>query len=230
MIALSNHIRRFAKVVAGNDLFVSKEIDVDYSVLGSKYGKWPLVTRHTSEHSVIYSFGVGEDISFDLQAIDLFQCPVFAFDPTPKAVHWIRQQQTPPLFHFIELGLGTAIGEMSFHCPRTEAHVSYTVSNRKGVTTKAVVAQVADLRTIMHRLHHSRIDVLKMDVEGSEYAVIDNLADQGCLPQQLMIEFHHGIYGYGTADTRKALATLKNLGYRRYYVSETGRELAFLFC
>jgi hypothetical protein len=45
-----------------------------------------------------------------------------------------------------------------------------------------------------------------------------------------MIEFHHGMYGYRPVDTKKALATLSKLGYRRYYVSDTGRELGFLFC
>jgi FkbM family methyltransferase len=228
MNAIPHRIRRIAKVVAGNDLFVSKEIDVKYAVLGSEYGCWPLVTSNTSDKTVIYSFGVGEDISFDLHAIDLFRCPVFAFDPTPRAVQWIGQQQTPPQFHFMELGIGAAVGEMSFHSPTTPAHVSYTVSDRRAASTKPVVARVANLRAIMQRLNHSQIDVLKMDVEGAEYAVIDNLADQGCLPQQLMVEFHHGMYGYVSADTKKALATLSALGYRRYYISETGREFAFL--
>jgi FkbM family methyltransferase len=230
MSEISHRIRRFAKVVAGTDLFVLKEVDVEYTVLGSEYGRWPLVTSKTSENSVIYSFGVGEDISFDLRAIDLFRCPVFAFDPTPKAVRWIRQQHTPPQFHFLELGLGPTVGEMTFHSPKTESHVSYTASDRASATTKSVVAPVADLRTIMQRLNHRRIDVLKMDVEGVEYAVIDTLSEQGFLPQQLMIEFHHGMYGYRPFDTKKALATLRKLGYRRYYVSETGRELGFLAC
>jgi FkbM family methyltransferase len=228
MKGMSNRIRRFAKLLAGNDLFLSKEIDVDYAVLGSEYGRWPLVPGNTSERSVIYSFGVGQDISFDLRAIDLFGCPVFAFDPTPKAVTWIRQQATPPQFHFMELGIGASVGEMSFQAPRTATHVSYTVSDRTSSPAKPIVAQVANLRTIMQRLNHARVDVLKMDVEGAEYAVIDNLAEQGCLPQQLMIEFHHGMYGYVPGDTRKALSTLSRLGYRRYYISETGREVAFL--
>jgi FkbM family methyltransferase len=230
MTVIPNPIRRLAKVVTGNDIFVSKEIDVDHTVLGSEYGRWPLATRHTSEKSVIYSFGVGEDISFDLCAIDLFRCSVFAFDPTPKAVRWIRQQHTPPQFHFMELGIGATVGEMLFRSPKAEAHVSYTVSDREATTKNTVVAQVADLRTIMQRLHHPRIDILKMDVEGAEYAVIDNFATQGCFPQQLMIEFHHGVYGYGPSDTKRALATLRSLGYRRYYVSDTGREIGFLWC
>ena len=166
MKGIPHRIRRFAKVVAGHDLFVSKEIDVEHTVLGSEYGRWPLVTGQTSRDSVIYSFGVGEDISFDLQAIDLFRCPVFAFDPTPKAVQWIRQQKTPSQFHFAELGIAATVGEMWFQAPKTAAHVSYTVSDRRGPNKKSVVAQVADLRTIMRRFHHRQIDVLKMDVES----------------------------------------------------------------
>jgi FkbM family methyltransferase len=34
----------------------------------------------------------------------------------------------------------------------------------------------------VQRPHHSGIDVLKMDIEGAEYAVIDNLREQGFLP------------------------------------------------
>jgi hypothetical protein len=37
-----------------------------------------------------------------------------------------------------------------------------------------------------------------------------------------------GLDAYRPADTKKALATLSKLGYRRYYVSDTGRELGFL--
>jgi FkbM family methyltransferase len=230
MIEISNRIRRFAKLVVGAGLFLPKEVEVDYKVLGSEYGRWPLVRDKTSEHSVVYSFGVGQDISFDLQAIQLFQCRVFAFDPTPKAVQWIRQQHTPPQFQFFELGIGASVREMTFHAPKTESHVSYTVSDRATPTRNSVVAPAADLRTIMQRLHHPRIDVLKLDVEGAEYAVVDSLGEQNNLPPQVMIEFHHGMYGYRLSDTKRALATLNSIGYRRYYVSESGRELGFVLC
>ena len=49
MTAISHRIRRLAKVAAGTDLFVPKEVDVAYTVLGSEYGRWPLVTSQTSE-------------------------------------------------------------------------------------------------------------------------------------------------------------------------------------
>jgi FkbM family methyltransferase len=226
---LSHGLRRLAKFVAGQDFFVSAEIDVDHVVLGSEYGRWPLIPGPLTAASVVYSFGVGQDISFDLRVIDLFRCSVFAFDPTPKAVQWIRRQNTPPQFHFMELGIGAAAGEMVFHSPRTPGHTSYTVSDRSPAATSTITAPVADLPTIMRRLRHDRIDVIKMDVEGSEYAVIDNLSQQrGCLPQQLMVEFHHGMYGYTPRDTKQALDSLAQLGYRRYYVAGTGREFGFL--
>jgi len=70
--------------------------------------------------------------------------------------------------------------------------------------------------------------VLGYFVEGAEYAMIDSLCYQGILPQQLMMEFTTGCAGYRLSDTKKALATLRSVGYRRCYISESGRELGFL--
>ena len=39
-----------------------------------------------NEKSIIYSFGIGEDISFDLSLIKEFDCNVFGFDFTPKSI------------------------------------------------------------------------------------------------------------------------------------------------
>jgi hypothetical protein len=75
----------------------------------------------------------------------------------------------------------------------------------------------------------SGIDVLKLDlkarIRGDRFVGTSRL-----LPQQLMIEFHPGMSGYRLSETKKALATLSTVGYRRYYVSETGRELGFPSC
>jgi len=224
----TRYMRHLARLIVGKDVIVSNKVAVDHIVLGSEYGRWPLLPAMTSDRSVVYSFGVGEDITFDLAAIERFHCQIYAFDPTPRSVKWIKDQPTPPEFHFHEFGIDAKPGEMLFHPPKLDTHVSYTVSSSGSSNGEPVKAQVLDLGTIMQRLNHKRIDILKMDVEGAEYAVIETLAQQGSLPEQIMVEFHHGMYGYTARDTKLALDTLRHDGYYLYYVSNSWREFGFL--
>ena len=46
------------------------ETELNYQVLGTEYGGWPLLVDETPPKALIYSFGIGEDISFDLEAIE----------------------------------------------------------------------------------------------------------------------------------------------------------------
>ena len=48
----------------------------------------------------IYSFGIGEDISFDTELIGLYSCIVHGFDPTPRSINWIHFNTTPNKFIF----------------------------------------------------------------------------------------------------------------------------------
>jgi hypothetical protein len=42
----------------------------DYQVLGTEYGGWPVVDNMIGKHTIVYSIGIGEDISFDLAVMD----------------------------------------------------------------------------------------------------------------------------------------------------------------
>jgi hypothetical protein len=63
-----------------------------------------------------------------------------------------------------------------------------------------------------------------MDIEGFEYAVIDDMIASGVRPTFVLAEFHHGMYDATDDDTRRAVAALREVGYRLFYVSSTGRE------
>ena len=55
--------------------------------IGTEYGGWILPTNITlNENSIIYSAGVGEDISFDLLLQNKYNCKIFLIDPTKKAI------------------------------------------------------------------------------------------------------------------------------------------------
>lgn len=56
-----------------------------------------------TNQSVIYSFGIGKDISFDMACSNHHQSSIYAFDPTPKSIKWIKEQKLPANFHFLIL-------------------------------------------------------------------------------------------------------------------------------
>ena len=54
--------------------------------LGTDYGGWYVPTNlNLDEKSIVYSGGVGEDISFDLVLSDKYKCNIFLIDPTKKS-------------------------------------------------------------------------------------------------------------------------------------------------
>ncbi len=63
--------------------------------LGSDYGGWTVIPEMVGPELVVYSVGVGSDITFDRAMIERFGCTVHAFDPTPMAREWVAKQTVP---------------------------------------------------------------------------------------------------------------------------------------
>jgi FkbM family methyltransferase len=198
-----------------------------YEVLGTEYGGWPVVEGTVGPASIVYSVGLGEDISFDLALIQKSAPQIWGFDPTPKSRAWIEAQNLPPQFHFQPVGVGARDGEMTFYPPANENYVSFSAAPGQDQTRTPITAPVERLTTIVARLGHDRIDVLKMDIEGFEYDVLDDLLAGPFRPGLLLVEFHHGMYGIADAKTRDAVNKLRAAGYRLFYVSPAGREYGF---
>lgn len=225
---LKSLAKRVVGTAIGRDFFIEPDIDVDYIVLGSSYGGWPVLPSLTTRDAIVYSFGIGEDITFDLALINAFECKVEAFDPTPKSMKWIERQDLPSGFRFHPIGIAAKNGEITFYPPVNPAHVSFTAKKNDSSTGEPTIAPVNDLQTIMGQLGHTHVDIVKMDVEGTEYEVVKALGDCPARPTQLMVEFHHAMYGYRVHETLDAIAALRRLGYRLYYRSESGHEFAFV--
>ena len=205
------------------------EIKVPYIVLGTEYGGWPFIKDSLDSNSLVYSFGVGEDLSFDLDLIARTGATVHAFDPTPKSIRWVQTQGLPRQLNFHPLGIGARDGCVPFFPPENESHVSFSVAPRPDrVPAEPHMAEVLTLGSIGHRLGHRVPDCIKMDVEGFEYEVITKMIEEGVLPSVLLIEFHHGMYGVSDKQTESAVDQLRAHGYRIFYISGAGREYGFV--
>lgn len=191
------------------------------------YGAWVVPDGLLDAGSIVYSFGVGEDISFDLELIERFGCRVHAFDPTPGAVRFVERSAPPAKFVFSQVGLAGEDGSALFAEPEAN-EASYVMNEGRPTHGQPVHAfPVNRLSTIMARNSHDHIDLLKMDIEGFEYAVIDDMLDNGLLPRCIMLEFHH-LQRRDPDATRRSVERLKDAGYQLFWISELGAEYAFI--
>lgn len=203
------------------------QAQVEHVSLGTTYGGYAVVPSALREGCVVYSFGVGQDASFDLAVIERFGATVHAFDPTPRSLAWVEQQSWPSRFHFHPLGVAGADGTLTLHAPPDPTHVSFSPVARKG-SGEAVEVPVRTVRSLMAELGHDRVDLLKADVEGAEYEVIDDLLAHGPVVGQLLLEFHHHLPTIPLSRTKQAIAALHEAGYRLFHQSEAGAEMSFV--
>jgi FkbM family methyltransferase len=205
------------------------EVEVPFVHLGTDYGGYGVVLERLSPAAVVYSFGLGEDISFDLSLIERVGCQVFGFDPTPRSVAWVAAQSPPASFRVEQLGVADYDGVASFAPPKNPAHISHSMLEGAGDETAARVEfQVKRLSTLMAERGHAALDVLKMDVEGAEYGVLGDMLKSGVRPKQLLLEFHHGMHGIPVSRSERSLSELQSAGYRIFDAQPTGREFSLL--
>jgi FkbM family methyltransferase len=219
-------IRRMVQVLQGNDIWQGIQQKSARLSLGEGSGAWCLCPQGLSASSVIYCAGVGEEISFDLELIRRFGVRVHAFDPTPRSIQWVQSQTLPQEFTFHPYGIADFDGTSKFLPPKNPDHVSHTLLPRE-TPWSAIQIPVHRLGTIAGMLGHAEIDLLKMDIEGAEYAAIADLLTSGIRPRQMLVEFHHRWPEVGVEKTRAAIRALNAAGYRIFDVSASGEEYSF---
>lgn len=220
--------KRFLKRLVGKELRLKKDIDIPVV----KDGGWWFSPEQFNENSIVYSLGVGDEIDFDLAIIDKYGVEVFAFDPTPNSVNMLHGSKLPDRFHFHPWAVTADDGTLKFY-PRlkrdgTKSDVMFTMVPEEETKDDVIEVPAYSLSSISTILGHDRIDVLKVDIEGAEYEVLEGLLEAKVLPTQLLVEFHHRFVEDGLQRTYDIIEQLRAAGYRIFAISEIGREISFL--
>jgi FkbM family methyltransferase len=221
--------RRMLHAAQGRDLWFDRQVRWNFVRLGSEYGGWSIRPELLSRHSVVYTFGVGDDVTFDLALIHKFGVHVHAFDPTPRSLAWVKAQTFPPEFHFHPIGIADFDGTARFVMRHADpTWNSYNLSQDTNGAHEVVEAPVKRLSTIMRELGHDHVDLLKLDIEGAEYGVLTDLLQGAVRPPQLLVEFH---YWEGAKErvpqTDGAIRALNAAGYKIFARSPVGPEFSF---
>ena len=91
-----------------------------------------------------------------------------------------------------------------------------------------VRGHVQRLVSIMRMLGHRRIDVLKLDVEGSEFETIPDLIDSAIEVDQLLIEIHYQFHSRSFRMGLDLIQQLKAYGMECFHISQRGFEFSFV--
>lgn len=133
---------------------------------------------------VVFSFGVRDDVSFEEELMKKSSCTIYAFDPSvaalPNGATVMRHGDC------VEAEGGEGGNGGSIHFERMG------LGSNNVVAKKSTDYNLQTLETLMRAKGVTTIDVLKIDIEGSEWEVFRQLAAAGTLKHvnQLCIELH----------------------------------------
>jgi len=186
---------------------------------------WTFCPDGLGPQSIVYSGGVGKDISFEHGLVRDFKCHVHLYDPSPTGVATMELRENKiPEFHFHPVAMSDHCGTLHFARPIHEEEGSWYESSNAGST---IEVPCADLTTLMKENGHTRIDLLKLDIEGAEYPVVDEILARRIPIRQLLVEFHDGLLpGCRLRDSLWALLRLTARGYK--LIARVGTTSSFI--
>lgn len=216
-------------------------ITMELVKIGTSYGGWhiPLQCDINSE-SIVYSAGVGEDISFDVLLSDKYDCKIHLVDPTSKSKKHFEEckeyyttrtkftgniqpdyysiiEQCKPNFNKIiynDYGLWDKSDTLKFYKQNNEEYVSQSlIDNMFG--EKYDIVNVLSLRELMLINGNNTIDMLKLDIEGAENVVLNQMLSDNIYPKYLCVEFDLLLKGKDIDNvTKTTIERLCNNGYK----------------
>jgi FkbM family methyltransferase len=173
-----------------------------------------------SAESVVIDAGCSYEADFSVYLMRRHGVRAFGVDPTRKhaqALHTLEQQYAGRFVH-VPCAIAAADGVLTFHESRVnesgsllDDHVNVVHDDITSYDVDAVT-----LSTLLERLSLTTVDILKLDLEGAEYDLLERATSDRLRPfRQIFVEFHHhAISRYTERDTRRVVDLVTGFGFR----------------
>ena len=221
------------------------------SKLGDHYSFIYVPEDFIHSSSIVYSVGVGEDILSDIELINKTNCPIFLFDPTPRSkdhfdyviksikedtksyseegTEYITNQSMLEKLKYYPFALHTRDELVKFFVPKVASAVSHSIQNIQN-TDEFIHVEAKRVSTLMKMLGHSKIDFLKLDIEGSEFDVLDDIIKDGLEINCIYVEYHYDKKIGMKSSIEKiqdSVNRISKAGYEPYFM-EDDRYIGFI--
>lgn len=224
-----NVLKKKFRIATGKMADVREESDVPKAWFGNDYGGFFVAPDRLPDAPVVFSFGIGEDVSFDLAMIENLGASVYGFDPTPKSIDWVESQDLPREFEFAPFGIGPQNEQTTFFLPKNKDHVSGSVKAHANVDTHdAVDVEMRTFESLRELTGCEQVDLIKMDIEGAEYAILESIASLDVGVSQMCVEFHDRFLQKGEPRTEDMVEMMRKYGFIVFGVSPSHEEISFI--
>ncbi len=178
--------------------------------IGGDYGSWTVPGRLIRPEWLCYSVGAGGDISFDMELIERWGVRVRAIDPVPDYIRRaLEQADGDDRLTAHQFAIATSDGTVRMqltHDPNSESVSPVGLYDSKSY----VEFDGRTLASLMAELGDSRVELLKLDIEGGEYDVIPQLDLRALGVEVFATQMHH------VASVSRARALVSSLAAQGY--------------
>ena len=225
LLGMMRKARVLGRQALGSEPWIRREVSLPLEFHGNDYCGWSVPRGGLRGDSVVVDVGLGEDMVFSLSLMDRYGLTVHGFDPTPRALAYAAGVKRPGL-EIHPFGLAARDGEADFYLPNDSSHVSGSLVAASHVGRETLKVSLIGMATLRRLIGGRRINVLKMDIEGAEYDVINSIEFEEHAPgiDVLCVEFHHRWKGVGVRATTAAVERLRSLVFRCTWLSSASNE------
>jgi len=248
MQAIKNLVKKALRIHPTSDL--TPLPDIEY--MGSSFFGYYLPKGVINEKSICYCVGAGQDISFDTELVRNFNCQVVILDPAPEGIEHFnllndalnrgetfttpadRSRYTYKIdkshlsrLDFIQKGVWDQDTTIRLYSPGKDTYISHSavLFQDTGIYIEVPVDRISN---IMKANGHMSIDLLKLEIEGAEYKVIETIAQDKPDIKMIAVEFDevHHCKGFGYLyRIRNATQLLLKSGYRLAHSTDFFKRL-----
>jgi FkbM family methyltransferase len=178
------------------------------------------------KNSTILCAGIGANISPEIDLINQKECLVVALDPSYLTKGFLSRTAHIPNFMWLPYALNSTEDSLMFYESIDGDLMGSPDKTHSCITKNKSTSYLVKSLTLDYLINLiSNISYLKIDIEGGEYGVLQNLKELN-IPQ-VSIEFHHFASDtFSEEDTKDCLDLFEGFGYKSF---DYGDGCEFLF-